>query len=172
MLYRPNYCSNCGEKIERVDWGFLTSRRFCDICETEFKGQDILFRAGVGVVLLFGVVGVGAYLRSGNPSEVVKQPSKLVERRARPESEPKPRATDQAMSSPTPELRAELPESVSKRTPLKLEIAEEQYFCGAETKKGTPCSRRVKGNTRCYQHIGMPVMASLERSKDKKGTLP
>lgn len=30
------------------------------------------------------------------------------------------------------------------------------YFCGAITKKGTPCSRRVKSPGRCWQHIGQP----------------
>lgn len=168
MLYRPNYCSNCGEKVERVDWGFFTSRRFCDICETEFKGHDILTRAGVLLVLAIGVVGIGAYLRSGPGTEFVKQPTKLAEREARPELEAKPRATENPIPSTTPDLSpksSEVPRVGPKPMPAKVEIAEAQYFCGAETKKGTPCSRRVKGNTRCYQHVGMPAMATSERSK-------
>ncbi|HEY9281988.1 MAG TPA: hypothetical protein VIP46_00905, partial [Pyrinomonadaceae bacterium] len=30
--------------------------------------------------------------------------------------------------------------------------------CGARTKKGTPCSRRVRGTGRCWQHRGKPAM--------------
>ena len=30
--------------------------------------------------------------------------------------------------------------------------------CGARTKKGTPCSRRVRGTGRCWQHLGRPAM--------------
>ncbi len=168
MLYRPNYCSNCGEKIERVDWGFFTSRRFCEICETEFKGQDILFRAGICAVLLFGVVGTGAYLRTGSRTEAVKPPTNLVERVAKPESEARPRATEYPSQAARVDLTASLPPpspTSTKPTPLKVEVSDAQYFCGAETKKGTPCSRRVKGNIRCYQHVGMPVMTASERSK-------
>jgi hypothetical protein len=32
------------------------------------------------------------------------------------------------------------------------------YICGARTKKGTPCSRRVRGPGRCWQHRGMPAI--------------
>jgi hypothetical protein len=35
---------------------------------------------------------------------------------------------------------------------------EPAYICGARTKKGTPCSRRVRFPGRCYQHKGMPAM--------------
>jgi hypothetical protein len=31
---------------------------------------------------------------------------------------------------------------------------EDVYICGRETKKGTPCSRRVHGPVRCWQHKG------------------
>jgi hypothetical protein len=31
-------------------------------------------------------------------------------------------------------------------------------ICGARTKKGTPCQRRVRGTGRCWQHRGMNAM--------------
>ncbi|MCA1592497.1 MAG: hypothetical protein LC754_07585 [Acidobacteria bacterium] len=31
-------------------------------------------------------------------------------------------------------------------------------ICGARTKKGTPCRRRVRGTGRCWQHRGLPAM--------------
>jgi len=37
------------------------------------------------------------------------------------------------------------------------------YVCGARTKKGTPCSRRVHGPVRCWQHKGMPAMLPQEK---------
>jgi len=37
------------------------------------------------------------------------------------------------------------------------------YYCGAQTKKGTPCSRRVKGGGRCWQHAGQPAMLPPEK---------
>ena len=40
---------------------------------------------------------------------------------------------------------------------------EETYICGARTKKGTPCSRRVRGPVRCWQHKGAQAMLPLEK---------
>ena len=42
------------------------------------------------------------------------------------------------------------------------------YICGARTKKGTPCSRRVHGPVRCWQHKGQPAMLSSEKLKVKE----
>ncbi|HKY29100.1 MAG TPA: hypothetical protein VJM12_14265 [Pyrinomonadaceae bacterium] len=45
-------------------------------------------------------------------------------------------------------------------------MAEEiEYTCGARTKKGTPCSRRVYGPVRCWQHKGKPAMLPQEKLK-------
>jgi hypothetical protein len=40
--------------------------------------------------------------------------------------------------------------------------AETVSICGAMTKKGTPCQRRVHGTGRCWQHQGMPAAIPLE----------
>ena len=169
MLYRPNYCANCGEKIERVDWGIFTSRRFCDVCESEFKGHDILTRAIVATGLLVGIIGIGGYLRSGSPPQptVARQATTLVERPVKPEPEAKSRPSENSsIPVKTPENVAPVQQLAgTKPSQVRTEIAEAQYFCGAETKKGTPCSRRVKGNTRCYQHAGMPAIASSDKLK-------
>lgn len=45
--------------------------------------------------------------------------------------------------------------------------AEEIYLCGARTKKGTPCSRRVHGAVRCWQHKGMSAMLPPDRLRIK-----
>ncbi|HEY9403525.1 MAG TPA: hypothetical protein VIQ24_12750, partial [Pyrinomonadaceae bacterium] len=36
--------------------------------------------------------------------------------------------------------------------------AEVVSVCGARTKRGTPCSRRVRGTGRCWQHRGRGAM--------------
>lgn len=38
------------------------------------------------------------------------------------------------------------------------EAAEIVSICGARTKRGTPCSRRVRGTGRCWQHRGKSAM--------------
>ena len=84
MLFRPNFCANCGEKIERADWGIFTSRRFCPVCESEYKGQDLIPRAIVAVGVLIGVFGFGSYLKSGTATSnslAVRQSAKIMEQK-------------------------------------------------------------------------------------------
>jgi hypothetical protein len=47
-------------------------------------------------------------------------------------------------------------------------VVEDVYLCGARTKKGTPCSRRVHGPVRCWQHKGMNAMLPAEKLKIKE----
>ena len=44
-----------------------------------------------------------------------------------------------------------------------MPLAEQVYTCGARTKKGKPCSRRVHGAVRCWQHKGAPAMLPVEK---------
>lgn len=175
MLFRPKFCANCGEKVERAEWLPWTSRRFCVVCEIEYKGQDMLPKIVVGLSLFVGLFGVGGYLKSGvsEPDlQALKQPKKVYEQPAMVVKTPvanvlaAPQYQADAAVSGQPEQRS-LSSTTGTRQPIlqqpKIEIDEPVNFCGAETKKGTPCSRRVKGNTRCYQHIGMPAMAVSER---------
>ena len=175
MLFRPSFCANCGEKIERTEWHLWTSRRFCQVCESEFKGQDLIPKA----IVIFGVVaaifGFGSFSRSGsaNESPIVKQPRKLVEQPAtaspaKNATVPSPDVSGQPVSG-QPEQHnlssisgTQTSAGISQQKP-KTESGQSVYYCGAATKKGTPCSRRVKGNTRCFQHTGMPAMLPAEK---------
>ena len=173
MFYRPNFCANCGEKVERAEWGLLTSRRFCPVCESEFKGQDLIPRAVVAVALLVGIFGTGAYMRSGpsTPAPVAfRQPVKATGPGSQPTVGPRagsaPTATNppdvgRSGAQPQESIR---PAQAAPSVP-RYEAADDTYICGAETKKGTPCSRRVKGNIRCYQHKGMPAMLPADKLK-------
>jgi len=54
-------------------------------------------------------------------------------------------------------------DSNSASTPSQPLTIEEVYICGARTKKGRPCSRRVHGPVRCWQHKGEKAMLSQEK---------
>lgn len=160
MLFRPKFCANCGEKIERTEWGVWTSGRFCETCAIEFKGQELIPRVAAGAALLIGVLGVGSYLKSGE-TVVTREPQKLVEKAPTTTNE-----TAQPVQAPLePVVKADptIAKPANTAPPPRVTkptvAAEAVYYCGAPTKKGTPCSRRVKGNVRCFQHAGMPVVA-------------
>ncbi len=42
-------------------------------------------------------------------------------------------------------------------------VSDAVYMCGARTKKGTPCSRRMHEPVRCWQHKGMKAMLPPEK---------
>ena len=174
MVFRPNFCANCGEKIERAEWGVWTSRRFCYVCESEFKGHDLIPRFVVGVGIAIGIFGFGSYLKSGptapdpigRPRSIAskgvqeKKPSNVeIARDQRTIGQPRaePVAIKGQEKDPIEQQNAP---SVPVAKPV---VAEKGYFCGAETKKGTPCSRRVKGKVRCFQHQGMQAMLAAEK---------
>lgn len=158
MLYRPKYCCNCGEKIERAEWSLWSSRRFCELCETEFKGADYLPRALVAAGLILSLFGFSSLLsRSQNSNGPAGVAPKAALKPAAPAKQVQ--ATTAEMPSVTP--RISVPENTAnnaqKTTEQPAGTASSSdapaYYCGALTKKGTPCSRKVKAKgTRCWQH--------------------
>lgn len=167
MLFRPSYCANCGEKIERAEWYLWTSRRFCELCESQFKGFDLIPKALVGLGLLGIVFGINGYFGGGS-----KVQDGLATRQLRGLATPAPASVAAMPTLPAannvpvrPEVEANqgmAPPAANRQqrlaAPEKPTVDGPLYFCGAQTKKGTPCSRKVKGNVRCYQHTGMPAM--------------
>ena len=153
-MYRPNFCSECGEKILRLHWHAWTSRRFCDDCSKRLLRHRLTIPLAASV----GLLSIGMFSgRAGRPAP----PPLIIERNANPPLY-KPQSTDAAHPSPEPSLNAES----SKSNPTQnSQAANEElvYICGARTKKGTPCSRRVHGAVRCWQHKGARAMLSPEK---------
>ncbi len=183
MLFRPSFCANCGEKIDRAEWGIFTSRRFCQVCESEFKGHDLIPRFIVGLGVLLGVIGLGGYLKSGSgvsESQLARQPRRFVEQSANVQSPPVEKSV--SVSGNTNFTIPAVPENLSKipvprtdakaqepqrPTKFQAEPVEAVYYCGASTAKGTPCKHRVKGNVRCFQHEGMPALLPPDKLRIK-----
>jgi len=60
--------------------------------------------------------------------------------------------------------RDEKDNAASKQTLNSGSVDDVVYLCGARTRKGTPCRRRVHfAGERCYQHKGMPAIVPLEK---------
>ena len=166
VLYKPKFCCNCGEKIDRVSWTPLTSRRFCDVCKTEQKHHELLSLSVVAIGIAAGLFGVSGFMvrpnvvtesgkiaTSAAPRPVTSEPRRFAS--VTTNAPPAVSRVDSAVpvsignSATRPGLRAGVePTSLSPPT---------AYFCGATTKKGTACSRRVKAQGRCWQHEGQPL---------------
>lgn len=175
MLFRPSYCAKCGEKIEREEWHFWTSRRFCIVCESEYRGTDLIPQVIVVLGILGTVIGFGGYIRSSSNSvgpQAVRQLKGGVEKAAPadsniPTAAMAPAAVREPVSPPVnADLAAKQPATAQSTRVANTDRGSADgpiYICGAQTKKGTPCSRRVKGNVRCFQHTGVPAMLPPEK---------
>ena len=136
-MYRPNFCCECGKKILRLHWHPWTSNRFCDDCARAQLKERLKRPLIAGVVLLSLGLVTGNAIR---PSP----PPLIIQRAASRTSNGNGSQGDANLGTGTP-------------------IVEDVYICGARTKKGTPCSRRMQGNVRCWQHKGMPAMLPPEK---------
>ena len=151
-MYRPNFCVECGTKLLRLRWHFWTSRRFCNDCARRLRKARFIpaFFAALALVAA-GYVG-GRARRPAPPPLVIERRSDSPLRDIEP-GRPNPReAKTQSGANLT-----EAPSSSASS------VEETVYLCGARTKKGTPCSRRVHGPVRCWQHKGLPAMLPPEK---------
>ena len=183
MFYKPRHCCECGEKIEREKWKWSTSRRFCETCESDFKLQDWLWRGIIGLGVLGMLFGIGSSLKnSEKPLNVattqiaplasnknqnlqnspVSVKSDVLPATQKPTEGNIPIVEKRSGQETNLDLKARQAKqkSLEKQQNSALETV---YFCGAQTKKGTPCTRRVRGGGRCWQHLGQPAMLAPEK---------
>lgn len=164
MSYKPKYCCQCGGKIERVDWNFSASRRFCELCETELKIYDWLPRIALIGGIILAMLGFGSYsMRPAKPLNIA--PNQLISSSQNVNKDTIKLSNTNSQNLPKPAGNQPPPTPQQNLTPKPPTVLsspnqppETVYFCGAQTKKGTPCSRRVKGGGRCWQHIGQPAL--------------
>ena len=138
-LYRPTFCDACGAKIIRLRWHLWTSRRHCDKCRSQFRQQQWAQSIlAIGMLLSVGML-IGHTIRPAPPPLVIQR----------------------VASSGTHATQA-------GATQPEVTTEDEVYLCGARTRKGTPCSRRVHGPVRCWQHKGMTAMLPPEKLRIKE----
>lgn len=186
MSYKPKHCNECGEKIERANWGFTTSRRFCDLCGTNFGHLDWIPRIAVCAAIIFAIALAGLAFRKTEKDLVISTvqttPNNLTNdnKNVVPQTEAAARNANSGIAQTAnvnstgqqQNIKPAAFGSVAKPSE-KIKTAENQpnaaasaetvYFCGAQTKKGTPCTRRVKGGGRCWQHENQAAMLSPEK---------
>jgi hypothetical protein len=180
MTYKPKYCCQCGDRIERTKWTPVSSTRFCQVCESDFALREWIPRVVFVVVSIFGIVGLFGYFQT------TEKPLKITATRSVEQNAEAKRnfvnrssnekSTADAAAAVVPQNAANtgaaMPHQIAvsakpSASPKKREnqpnVDESTYFCGAETKKGAPCSRRVKGGGRCWQHAGQPAILPAEK---------
>ncbi|HEV2799882.1 MAG TPA: hypothetical protein VGW12_05265 [Pyrinomonadaceae bacterium] len=157
-MYKPNFCAECGGRVARLRWRVWTSRRFCEGCDRRFRRGRIV-RPLALCLLIFGAgLVVGRALRHSPPPLVIERANANVPAVAAQisNSGKDTRPTKEAnvvTNAASPVYGADGTETERPTDPEEV-----VSICGARTKKGTPCSRRVRGTGRCWQHRGKAAM--------------
>lgn len=159
-MYRPNFCGECGERLARRGWrlwaGAWFGQSWCVDCSRRLGGR---FSRPIAIISITAIsaFAFGRYLRPAPPPLIIQRAA----------NSPLPdspvnfngnRITDRQASYSGNQNAAALTQSADERV----------YICGARTKKGAPCHRRVHAaGDRCFQHKGMPAILPLDKLEVK-----
>ena len=131
----PRFCSECGKKILARRKRALRARAFCKECAPPAWRSRL--GPGAALVLLIALsFAAGRYTVSREPFYFIGTPVDLA-----------PAADRLAENNPLPPPAQPLGEPAETTTAL----------CGAPTKSGAPCRRRVRGGGYCFQHRDKPA---------------
>jgi hypothetical protein len=150
-MYKPNFCAECGGKLLRLRWHIWTTRKFCDGCARRLRWERFV------PLVLAGVALIGSGYLAGRTGRPAPPPLTIVRRADSPLTSPEDPVPSKSQTGATESGMG--PKDNSQTSPAEPEV----YLCGARTKKGTPCSRRVHGPVRCWQHKGSPAMLPQEK---------
>ena len=146
-MYKPNFCAQCGQKVLRLKSHFWTSRSFCDGCARVLRKERIMPWLLTALLLTsFGYIAGRSRTPQPPPLTIIRR-------------------TDSPLSSP--EDPGPMTATAGNKVSPSASSEEEVYLCGAQTKKGTPCSRRVHGPVRCWQHKGSRAMMPPDKLRIK-----
>jgi hypothetical protein len=160
-MYKPNFCAECGAKLLRLRWHPWTSRRFCNDCARRLR------KVRLAPVLIAALALISAGYVAGRMRRPAPPPLVIERRSDSPlgDGVPGPSTSRTLTTQPgATQSSVELGgNSAASPGSSSTTIDAAVYTCGARTKKGTPCSRRVHGPVRCWQHKGRQAMLPQEK---------
>ncbi len=133
------FCSQCGKRIKLSHTGVLLFRSFCPQCSPRFWRFRLTL---IAIPVLCGAVGfaIGHYAFAREPFYLIGTPidasASRVASSADPTGDHSPRGSD----------------APKKREQPGTSLSTTEAICGARTRSGRPCQRRVKGGGLCWQH--------------------
>lgn len=157
-MRRAKFCPRCGTRLTTRPRWFWLDRTLCADCAQRLGRANI--RRPFILIILF-VTAAFAFGRWLRPPP----PPLIIQRAANSPLPDSPLKTNDALI----ERRATNP--ITGNTSINAD--DPVYICGARTKKGTPCHRRVHvAGERCFQHKGMTAMLALDKLKIADGASP
>lgn len=170
MLYKSNFCAECGEKIDRQKTDLLASRRFCEDCARIFENPHRIKKAvAIAAIFIIGILAgqivqptkQAVMMTSSRPQNLIAATGKSnVSTNVQNQSAVVTSVGQSANVTDAQQVSSKTNGSSSLPAALETQRAPEKSksYCGAKTQKGTPCTRRVNSGQRCWQHAGKPAM--------------
>jgi hypothetical protein len=151
-MHHPNFCAECGAQLKRTGWRVWQSRNFCKNCARRL-GKNGLVRSLTAIaVIAISAFALGRYLRPPPPPLIIERTSNSP-------------LSDLPVNVNQPARKSNHEDNSTKdASRVATSTDDPVYICGARTKKGTPCRRRVHfAGERCFQHRGMPAMLPVDK---------
>jgi len=136
-MHAVRFCSQCGEQLRSNRTLFLPLRAFCQNCTPRFRTARLMLLGAAAACTVLGF-GIGHYTSTRLPFVYIGTPVESSPIKSEPDhnSDHTPRSKD----------------SVTQREQLIISSSAAEGICGARTKSGRPCQRKVKGGGYCWQH--------------------
>jgi hypothetical protein len=139
----PRFCSECGERLMLKRLGSLPFRAYCYRCLPRFRPARLMLIVALASCAAIGFT-IGHFTAAREPFYYLGTPIDPSSVRINPSSDDKP--THSSRSS----------EGVTHSEHLVISPSAAGAICGARTKSGRPCQRKVKGGGYCWQHRSKP----------------
>ena len=148
-MYRYNFCSQCGVELSQKRWRFW--HQLCEDCIRKNGWQSVTRPLTIMLAVAFLAFALGRYWRPGPPPLLIQRAANSP-------------LSDSSLKSSIASGQFNGNEN-STASSLSITAANaESFICGARTKKGTPCQRRVhSAGERCFQHRGLPAILPPEK---------
>jgi len=132
------FCSECGERLKVTRVSVAPFRSFCCKCSPRFARARVLLIALPTLCTAMGFA-IGHYSTTREPFYYIGTPIDPSSVRIKPSADDTPHSTRSS-------------EAIGTREHLVLSPSSSEAICGARTKSGKPCQRKVKGGGYCWQH--------------------
>lgn len=133
------FCSECGEQLRVKRVSSLPFRSFCSRCSPRFRRARLMLIAAPVLCAAIGFA-IGHYASAREPFFYIGTPVESSASRTAP-------STDHT-SAHSPAAT----EARTQRERLVISSSGADAICGARTKSGKPCQRKVKSGGYCWQH--------------------
>jgi hypothetical protein len=127
------FCSECGAQLKITRASILPFRSFCPRCLPRFRGARLMLIAALGFCAAGGYT-LGRYTTPRQPFYLIGTPIDLNANRSQPSS------------------NKNSVDSFRQRENQATNTNTVESACGARTKSGRPCRRKVIGGGYCWQH--------------------